>query len=430
MHIMFVHPDFPGPFASLAHYLQTQAGWDCTVITSIDTTGQTLPYNHLNYRLMDQEQAKTFKMPVSLQEMMEHLGAIYCGLRSVPQLQPDLVVGHTFFGTMLYLRNLYRCPFIGYYEFMPPPFWSEQATLRPDYPPSEGRRLVDATLHALNVLHLHAVDAAYTPSQFQLQTAPVELRSKIRVLGDGIDVDLFQPRASARPVTLLGTTIDADTRVVTYVSEGLDSVHGFDIFMKAAKLIYEEVPNVVFFIVGAEHGGQGHELDHIGGQSFKAHVLSQDSYEMERFRFLDSVAPSDLATLFNLSDLHMCLTVPYPLSSSLLAALASGCTLLASATAPVHEVVDDRVHGLLADFHDVDAIADHAIRVLSDPAEYRPLGEAARARVLDSYEQATCRRHLVDFFKSVAGKGDAVPARVDGPQIPWANLFPMPALNQ
>src|SRR5207253_10413858 len=127
-------------------------------------------------------QPKTLFNPDKLQGLMDHMEAIYKGLRGAPQIRPDLVVGHMSYGTMLYLRNLYDCPFVGYYELLPPPFWGNGLVLRPEFPPPEGVRLFNATYHAFTYLHLHAVDGAYTPTHFQRATAPAELQHKIRVI--------------------------------------------------------------------------------------------------------------------------------------------------------------------------------------------------------------------------------------------------------
>jgi glycosyltransferase involved in cell wall biosynthesis len=43
--------------------------------------------------------------------------------------------------------------------------------------------------------------------------------------------------------------IGPSTRVVTYVSRGFESMRGFDVFMKAAKRIYQQHPDVVFVVV-------------------------------------------------------------------------------------------------------------------------------------------------------------------------------------
>ena len=40
--------------------------------------------------------------------------------------------------------------------------------------------------------------------------------------------------------------------MVTYVSRGLESARGFDIFMKVAKKIYQAIPDVLFLIAGSD----------------------------------------------------------------------------------------------------------------------------------------------------------------------------------
>ncbi len=403
MHVMFIHPNFPAQFGLIATYLKTKLDWQCTFVTSIDTSHLQLPFDHLNYRVKEGPQPKVFYNPNTLQELFDHMGAVYGGLRGLPQFKPDLVVGHMSYGTMLYLRNLYPGPFIGYYELLPPPFWGPGMVLRPEFPPPEEIRLFNATYHTLTYLHLHACDACYTPTYYQLSTAPPEMQHKIRVIFDGIDCEFFQPRAVPRPTTFRGISIGPNTRVVTYVSRGLESIRGFDIFMKVAKRIYQQYPDVLFLIAGQDRTNYGHELHHIGKQTFKEYVLSQDQYDLGRFHFLDRIPTDELAHLFNLSDLHIYLTVPYILSWSLMQAMASGCTILGSATPPIMEVIEHGKHGLLADFYDVEGLATEALRVLRDPAGHRPLAVAARERILDRYELGKCISQLVGLFESAAG---------------------------
>jgi len=172
MHVMFIHPNFPAQFGHIAHYLATVLHWKSTFITSIDTTHLKLPFDHINYKVYDGPQPKTFYNPDTFQVLMDHMTAIYRGLRGVPQVKPDLVVGHMSYGSMLFLRNLYDCPFIGYYEVLPAPFWTDGLILRKEYPPPEGVRLFNATYHTFTYLHLHACDAGYTPTYYQLNTCP------------------------------------------------------------------------------------------------------------------------------------------------------------------------------------------------------------------------------------------------------------------
>ena len=164
----------------------------------------------------------------------------------------------------------------------------------------------------------------------------------------------------------------------------------------------------MFLVAGDERTNYGHEAFYLPQwQSFKQYVLSQDQYDLDRFAFLGLIPTTDLVTLYGLSDLHVYLTVPYVLSWSLVQAMACGCTILGSATSPVQEVIDHGTHGLLAGFDDVDALAEEALKVLRDPGQYRPLGEAARRRVLERYELGKCIGELTKLFADTVGAAKA-----------------------
>jgi glycosyltransferase involved in cell wall biosynthesis len=145
----------------------------------------------------------------------------------------------------------------------------------------------------------------------------------------------------------------------------------------------------------------GSDLRFIEGQSFKDHVLSQDQYDLEKIRFLGPVSREALARLLALSDLHVYLTVPFVLSWSLLQAMACSCTVLASDTAPVREVISDGHNGLLRDFFDAEGIAETALGVLRDVGGYRALGQAARRTVQERYGLEVVMPQLMSFFEEV-----------------------------
>src|SRR5205085_3659285 len=83
MHVLFIHPNFPAQFGHLANHLATRLGWQCTVLTSVDTTHLSLPFTHINYKVKPGPQPKVFYNPNSLDGMLEHLTAVYTGMKSV-----------------------------------------------------------------------------------------------------------------------------------------------------------------------------------------------------------------------------------------------------------------------------------------------------------------------------------------------------------
>ncbi len=134
---------------------------------------------------------------------------------------------------------------------------------------------------------------------------------------------------------------------MTFVSRGLESIRGFDLFMKVADRIARERSDVLFVVVGGEEIHYGWDKLHTGSPSFKQWVLSRGQYDLSRFVFLGRVLPEQLADILRISDLHIYLTAPFVLSWSLLNAMASGCVVLGSDVPPVREVIRPGENGLV-----------------------------------------------------------------------------------
>jgi len=401
MHVMFVHPSLYSQFMPLAWHLSSERGWQCTVVSSMDASHLKLPFDHVGYPSGGRPPSKRPPAISTLEQKLDHLKSVYVTLKQIPQIRPDVVVGHLSFGTVLYLRNLYRdARFVGYFEWLPGRFWTDDLVRREEFPPAEAVRLGMATYHLLTIAQLHAVDRAYSPTAFQRASAPPELQYKIDTAFDGVDADTFAPREVPRPARIAGVEVPPGVKVVTYASPGLESVRGFDVFMQVAKRVCAERDDVLFLVAGEARTVYGHETDHLGGRSFKDHVLANGEYPLDRIRFLGQVPFDELPRLFNLADAHVYLTVPFTLSWSLLQAMASGCAIVGSATAPVQEAIDDGTHGLLAGFHDVDALTQRLLQVLGDDAMRRRLGDAARARVLERYARPVCFKRLAELLES------------------------------
>jgi glycosyltransferase involved in cell wall biosynthesis len=171
--------------------------------------------------------------------------------------------------------------------------------------------------------------------------------------------------------------------------------------MKIAKRIYSVLPNVIFVMVGTDRVAYGGDLKHIQEKSFREHVFNQDDYDLSKFIFTGLMPMIDLAQLLSQSDLHIYLTVPFVLSWSLFDALACGCTVLASDTAPVREIIHPDQTGLVADFYDVDAFTDQALRVLADPPAYHRLGQAGMALIEEKYTLTRTLPRMLDLYERV-----------------------------
>lgn len=418
MHILFVHKSFPAQFGHIIDHLVKRHGYQCTFVCE-ETVGVQLGRPDVSVSMTNWAAQPAPIWNVSGIQLMQykikggatkadhycsrvfdnavwHSHAVYEAMKSHPEIQPDLIVGHSGFGSTLFLADLYHCPIINYFEYYYHGHNSDM-DYRPDFPPTELDYLRIRTRNAMIHLDLHTCAVGYSPTRWQRSLFPAEYQNKIEVIFDGIDRDLWRRRQVPRRIG--NRDISPETRIVTYVSRGLESMRGFDIFMKVAKRIYEARQDVIFVVVGADRVCYGGDLRHIKTKTFREHVLSQDRYDLDRFMFLGLVPTRDLIDILSLSDLHIYLTVPFVLSWSMMDALAVGCTVLASDTAPVCEVIQHEKNGLLANFFDVDGFTKQALRVLDDPQQFRPLGEAGVRLIDEQYSLAKKLPEMVALYE-------------------------------
>jgi glycosyltransferase involved in cell wall biosynthesis len=257
---------------------------------------------------------------------------------------------------------------------------------------------------------LENCDRGYSPTRWQRSLFPAAHRHKIDVAFDGIDTSVWRPLPKA-PRRVGGVSVPDGVKVVTYATRGMESMRGFDVFMRTAKRLCDRRRDVVFLVVGQDRVCYGGDAAVTGGRSFKEWVLARDDYDRSRFAFLGLLPPAELARLFALSDLHVYLTVPFVLSWSLLNALACGATVLASDTAPVREVIRHGQTGLLTDFFDADAMADAAGRVLDAPDDHRHLGPAGVELIRREYSLDVCLPRLARLFADTAEGASAAAGR-------------------
>jgi glycosyltransferase involved in cell wall biosynthesis len=395
MHVLFVHKNFPAQFGHIAAYLIKQKGYRCTFVSET-APGIVGGIQKVQYRPGGGANDKTHYLTRTFENATAHAAGVYEALKPlVTRLRPDLVVGHSGFGSTLFLPELYpAAPVINYFEYFYHPHNSDM-DFRPEWPVLEEDVLRARTRNALILLDMEYCRAGYSPTEYQASLMPAAYRPKLRVLHDGIDTDFWRRRPPAERA--FGPhTFGLDTRIVTYVSRG------FDVFLHAAKKIYTADPRVVFLIVGSDRVCYGGDLKFIKDKSFKDFVLRQEDFDLNRLIFLGQVKPAELLQIFSLSDLHIYLTVPFVLSWSLLDALASGCTVLASDTAPVREFIRHGETGLLQNFFDVDGFANTALEVLQNPEAYRYLGQAGEQLIREHYSLHTIIPRMTTFYEEVA----------------------------
>jgi glycosyltransferase involved in cell wall biosynthesis len=409
MHVLFIHQNFPAQFGHVAAYLVTTQGFRCTFV-SRQAPGTDGGIERIQYQPRGGATKHTHYCSRTFENAVWHSHAVFEALQARPDVKPDLVVAHSGFLSTVFLRELYDCPIVNYFEY----FYRTRGSdldFRPDFPSPEVNRLRARARNAALLLDLENCDAGYSPTFWQRDRLPRLFHDKVRVIFDGIDTRLWRP-LSGVPRRLAGRAIPDDVRIVTFVSRGMESIRGFDIFMKMARALCARRQDVYFVVVGQDRVCYGADQQVTGTRSFKDWVLAQGGYDLSRFLFAGLVPTAALVRLFALSDLHVYLTVPFVLSWSLLNALACGTTVLASDTAPVREVIAHGQNGLLADFFDVEALAEAAGRVLDAPGDYKHLGRSGIEMIRERYDLDVCLPRMLDLYQ------DALAAHRSAPPTP------------
>lgn len=401
MHILFVHQNFPAQFGHIARFLIREYGYRCTFVTE-KPSGIVDGIRVVQYTPRGGATKQNHYCTRTFENAVAHTHGVFEACKQERDLKPDLVVGHSGFGSTLFLPELWDCPILNYFEYYYRPHNSD-LDFRRDFKPEPMDYLRSYCRNAMILLDLQNCRAGYCPTQWQRSRFPEEYAAKLSVIFDGVDTTLWHRHPNA-PRSVGSLRLSPETRLVTYVSRGFETMRGFDVFMKVAKRIYERMPNVLFAVVGSDRVAYGGDLRYIQEKSFREHVLKQDHYDPAKFVFPGRMTPPDLAQLLSASDLHIYLTVPFVLSWSLFDALACGCTVVASNTAPVRELIAHESTGLLADFYDVEGLTAQALRVLGDPSAHRRLGEAGQALIEDKYTLKKCLPQMLEMYQRVSAR--------------------------
>jgi glycosyltransferase involved in cell wall biosynthesis len=254
--------------------------------------------------------------------------------------------------------------------------------------------------NAMDLLDLENGIHPWIPTAWQRDRYPPEYRGDFLVLFDGVDTRRFA-RPSVRPRVVAGRTIAPGTRVVTFVASCTDRRRGFDRFLNLFNRLVRAGEDVVGIVVGAPIATQGVDIRFFD-QDYRAHALAHDPpADPQRLWFLDVVKPEAVAEVLAASDLHVYPSRPFPVSRSLVEAMAAGCLILAWDTPAVREFLTPDRTGLLVNSADMDQAERLARSALRDSAAHRPLGVAAAEKARSTYAQDVTLPALAEHLDQI-----------------------------
>lgn len=397
MNILFVHQNFPGQYKHLLPYCQAKGHTVLALgnVRPLSAFPKTYPYRHYGF---DRSSGRdTDPLAVDFESKMIRARSCAAAAQKLRDegFIPDVICTHTGWGEDLFLLDVWpTAKLIGYCEY----YYNTDGFdlgFDPEYCSSDS--LILQKLRGKNasiLLSLQQVTVGVSPTRFQRSTYPQELRSRIRIIHDGIDTRHAKPQKDLY-LEVRGRRLSAADPVVTFVSRSLEPARGFHRFMRALPRFQELCPQAHIIIVGTSEGGYGARPDFPHKEQLLAELEGQ--INLDRIYFPGRLAYADFLRLLAISSCHVYFTIPFVLSWSLLESMAAGCVVVGSDTAPVREVIRHGENGLLVDYFNPDALANQMHAVLSDPGAYASLRLAARRTVISHYDRADClvRHHAL-----------------------------------
>jgi glycogen(starch) synthase len=215
---------------------------------------------------------------------------------------------------------------------------------------------------------------------------------RITVIPNGIDpLDLPAPDP-AELVRLRGEFAAPEERLVLLIGR-LVYEKGFQLALEAMPKVIEAAPGTRFLVAGS------------GTHEAELKRQAEELGLMEHGTFLGWIGDDVLHTLYAIADLTVVPSIYEPFGLVALEAMASGCPCIVADTGGLREVVPDEEAGLRFAARDPEALAEVAIRVLSDPElEARLIAEA--------------KEHVLRFdWADVAAQTAAVYAELVGAKL-------------
>jgi glycosyltransferase involved in cell wall biosynthesis len=407
MNVLFLHQNFPGQYLHIARHLAASPGHSVRALTQAcapATDGIDRIQYTVDARLPSD--CHPFTGEIDRAITTGHAVAEACQRLAADGYRPDLIVGHSGWGEMLYVADAFPdVPTLGNFEFY---YQAKGADVGfdPEYDSifnSPGRLRTRNTTTLLSMESLHW---GHTATHWQKALHPAHLRDRLSVLHEGIDTRSVAPASGVSFELADGRRLTATDEVITYVARNLEPYRGFHIFMRALPDLLKRRPKAQVVIVGGDEVSYGTPPP--PGQTFREVMLAEvgDRIDRSRVHFMGQIAYGRYLRLLQVSSAHVYLTYPFVLSWSFLEAMAAGCLVIGSATAPVLEVLEEGVNGLCVDFFSPDALSECLDKALTDREGAARLRAAARQTVVERYDLTTRQlpRWMSLFEDLVAGR--------------------------
>ncbi len=394
MNLLLIHQNFPGQFRDLAP-AWLEKGHQVSAISAADPPAGNAWSGLIHYM---------YQLPASSRLTMLQRGKTVGGIcreLKKQELQPDFVLAHSGWGEALQLRSVWRnTPLI-----VMPELWGHASALGIGFDPDlNGKTLYGDPFLLPNLvseLCIIQANAALVASRNQLNSFPHQLRNKLTLLPEGLDLSTIHPNNKAT-VELANTYLKAGDPIVTFVSRQLEPLRGLRQVLRAWPEVSKAHPQAQLLLIGDEHHN-GYGMETPSGDSHLQDCIALWDQQVDRNRvhLLGYVDHARMLQLLQCSACHLALSYPYTLSWSVLEAMACAAPIITNIGSPVEQELIDNQSGLVVPFDDPAALAAAILGLLSNPEQSRRLGQAGRKIVEERFNLQTSLKQYEELFQQL-----------------------------
>jgi glycosyltransferase involved in cell wall biosynthesis len=384
---LFIHQNFPGQYRHVVRHLIAQPGNHICFITQ--PNDNVIAGVHKITYPKDQRGRINCHAHAAELERAIHIGATVadtCRQLRDQGFKPDLIIGHSGWGETLFVKDVFPdVPLLANFEF-----YYHAHGVDADFDPEFDSIFNDPSRlrarNGINLLAFQGADWGHSATRWQRSLYPEEMQARISVLHEGVDTDIARPNATASFRLPSGKTLTRRDEVVTYVARNLEPYRGFHVFMRSLPQLLRRCKRAQVVIAGDD--GVSYGAPPPPNSTFRSLMLAElgSRIDMERVHFVGLLEYHAYLNLLQVSSAHVYLTYPFVLSWSFLEAMACGCVIVGSDTAPVLEVLKDGVNGFTVDFFSTRQIANRIEMALTERRALREVRQAARATAVEHFD--------------------------------------------
>jgi len=398
--ILFIHPNYPGQFKHIIPALRSTGDYRIAYISRKRSTpdSEGILIEQYEFKKKSHSAGVHRYLHFANEAIRESREVCICANRlSAKGFVPDIIVGHTSWGGLLFMRDMFpETRIIGYCELY--------ASVKYDHmtvagqPVSNDRKAFLRCRNMHNLLQIESMDIGITPTQYQLESYPELVRGKLETVHEGVDTRLCAPDPSATfAIKSKGLTLTKHDQVVTYVSRGFEPARGFHQYMEALEILCQRLPQAHFLMVGGDNVFYSPEP---AEKSYRELALEKYNIDHDRVHFTSRLTHEGFRKVVQISSAHCYLTRPLFLSWSAVEAMSMAAPIVASDEKLVCEVMEHNETALLVDYFDPKAIAENIVKLVGDKALAQRLGNNARKKVVDNFNIENTVGHWMEIIEN------------------------------